>query len=1117
MIKVFISYSRKDIEFAKHLTAELQKNKLEFWVDWEGIPPTVDFMKKIEKGIEESDVFLFLVSPDSVISKVCGEEIVHAAKNSKRLIPLIVRDVKSEELPQALSHLNWIFFRKKDNFEESFQKLLFGINTDFEWVDVHSRLLVRALEWQNGNKDNSFLLRGKDLQDAETQLAVNTSKNPHPTDLHREYILKSRQAADRQRRWLTLLAVFAAIVMFALGVYGLREAARANENEQREIIAKNHAQAKEFEATINQISALAVTKIDQNFNEALLLSVEAYLRTKENLTNNFTAQGAITKILQSNPGLIQVLLGHTDWVNILAVSSDGNILASGSWDATVILWDISNPAFPVKLKTLTGHTASVESVAFSSDGKTLASSSLTLTSEGELILWDISDPANAAMLSKTNGGYSHLKFTQGDKILSALYINEDINNFAVLLDVSNKKSPVELSRLESDDENVDMFHIALSPSRNLLFSSLDNGKILEWDVTDPGNPTLLFTLEGSGEYVDTIAISADGSTLALGNSDTTIALWDIVDPAAPALLSLWSGHSLSITSLAFSIDGKTLASSSRETKAPIILWDISDRSIPKKLRTLNGHSLTVSSVAFNQSNDILISGSYDSSIMLWDVADPKNDLELGSLDLSGDDYPFGFAFNPNSSLITSWNNDETLRIWDVSNPADLQKIKTLNVPVKNVAFSPDGNFLASSGDDNIVTLWDAADYTKLGTIKIDSKPVKAIEFSADGKTLATIGDKIILWDISDPNKPAQLASLSEPDTVLADVVFNADGKFMASFSDKSVILWDVSNPASPTRLSVLEGHSNIILSVAFSPSDVNLLATAGADKIINLWNITDPRNPQKINTLSNHSDWINSIAFSPDGALLASGSDDNQINLWNISNPEAPALISKLIGQSGAAVVAFSPLGDLMASLGYDDKIIFWDINSESWAQKACSISGGDLTLIEWNQFFPTEEIRQTCEPFQTEPGIVQAGDSPTVTAVPTVDQSATPIPACTADQIPSCTAPASKKLDEFCTDNNSYGLYRLPLNTTYEVLTPGFTCINEKNNSLGEPRISCTGPTNKEFQVSFCNSTCSNPLETSYQCEAGFGLDSAQGCCAPLSTTENGCVTETLILLGCK
>ena len=367
MAKVFVSYSRKDIDFAKRLTEELKKNNMEFWVDWEGIPPTVDFMKKIEKGIEESDAFLFLVSPDSVKSKVCGEEIAHAAKNGKRLIPLMVRDVKSEELPQVLSHINWINFRKQDNFDESFQKLLLGINTDFEWVDVHSRLLVRALEWEQENKDKSFLLRGKDLHDAETQLAINTSKDPHPTDLHREYILESRQAADRQRRWYTVLAVITAIIMFVLGIYGLyqadtakKEAARANENEQREIIAKNHALAKEIESKINQLSALAVAKIDQNFNQALLLGVEAYRHTLDNQTNNFTAEGAMTKIFQSNPGLIQVLLGHTDWVNVVAVSPDGKLLASGSWDDTVDLWDISNPAFPVKLPTLTGHTTSVE-------------------------------------------------------------------------------------------------------------------------------------------------------------------------------------------------------------------------------------------------------------------------------------------------------------------------------------------------------------------------------------------------------------------------------------------------------------------------------------------------------------------------------------------------------------------------------------------------------------------------------------------------------------------------------------------------------------------------------------------------------------------------------------
>src|SRR5829696_5645994 len=102
MAKVFVSYSRKDIEFAKQLTAELQKSELDVWIDWEGIPPTVDWWKEIEKGIEEADVFLFLLSPDSAASKVCRQEISHAAKNGKRLVPVVVRDIRADESPSEL-------------------------------------------------------------------------------------------------------------------------------------------------------------------------------------------------------------------------------------------------------------------------------------------------------------------------------------------------------------------------------------------------------------------------------------------------------------------------------------------------------------------------------------------------------------------------------------------------------------------------------------------------------------------------------------------------------------------------------------------------------------------------------------------------------------------------------------------------------------------------------------------------------------------------------------------------------------------------------------------------------------------------------------------------------
>ena len=112
MTSLFISYNRNDKEFAQKLTDCFKEQDLDFWIDWEDIPPTVDWWKEIEKGIEQAGVFLFLLSPDSCQSKVCKQEIEHAVKNGKRLIPIVVYDIKGDEAPSELRALNWIFLRK---------------------------------------------------------------------------------------------------------------------------------------------------------------------------------------------------------------------------------------------------------------------------------------------------------------------------------------------------------------------------------------------------------------------------------------------------------------------------------------------------------------------------------------------------------------------------------------------------------------------------------------------------------------------------------------------------------------------------------------------------------------------------------------------------------------------------------------------------------------------------------------------------------------------------------------------------------------------------------------------------------------------------------------------
>jgi len=219
MARIFVSYSRKNIDFCKRLTDELQKRDLDFWVDWDGIPPTVDWLREIEKGIEEADTFLAIVSPEWISSPICLDELNIAVKNGKRLIPVVPIEFKWNDAPSDLSHINYIFFRETDDFNVALDKLFTALDTDYDWLKTHRRLQVKALDWERGNKDHGFLLRGRDLEEAEKQISVNANKDPHPTDLQREYVLLSRQGATRQRRITTGVLVFIILMLIGISAY----------------------------------------------------------------------------------------------------------------------------------------------------------------------------------------------------------------------------------------------------------------------------------------------------------------------------------------------------------------------------------------------------------------------------------------------------------------------------------------------------------------------------------------------------------------------------------------------------------------------------------------------------------------------------------------------------------------------------------------------------------------------------------------------------------------------------------------------------------------------------------------------------------------------------------
>ncbi len=271
MADVFISYSRRDGDFGKKLHARLAEKGRDVWMDWEDIPPTADWWAEIRQGIEEADNFVLIMSPDSIGSPVCQMEILTAIQHGKRIIPLFHRDPDTDTAFQnavkrtqeddivarllgnrdpltlskdnwtTIAHLNWVFFDDDDNFDEKFADLEHIIDADLEHTKDHTRLLTRALEWDEAQRHRSFLLTGDEIDMAETWLAQATGKEPAVTSLQGEYIYTSRKARQSTQRYLFGAVSAALIVALGLSVIAFTFAGRAAAAQAEAVAAQQTA------------------------------------------------------------------------------------------------------------------------------------------------------------------------------------------------------------------------------------------------------------------------------------------------------------------------------------------------------------------------------------------------------------------------------------------------------------------------------------------------------------------------------------------------------------------------------------------------------------------------------------------------------------------------------------------------------------------------------------------------------------------------------------------------------------------------------------------------------------------------------------------------------------
>ena len=196
--RVFVSYSRKDADFAIWLQRGLAERGIVVFRDIEDTLPGEEWWRRLQELIGRADTVVFVLSPNSVDFAVCRDEVAYAQTLNKRVFPAVIADIKWASVPDGLAKIHSVFFNEIAGREAALDQLVEALETDIEWIREHTRLGELAHHWDAHGRPAADLLRRRALDEAERWLTQRPNSARSPTNLHQEYIQASRAAARRR-------------------------------------------------------------------------------------------------------------------------------------------------------------------------------------------------------------------------------------------------------------------------------------------------------------------------------------------------------------------------------------------------------------------------------------------------------------------------------------------------------------------------------------------------------------------------------------------------------------------------------------------------------------------------------------------------------------------------------------------------------------------------------------------------------------------------------------------------------------------------------------------------------------------------------------------------------
>ncbi|MCQ0012869.1 WD40 repeat domain-containing protein [Actinomadura madurae] len=367
-------------------------------------------------------------------------------------------------------------------------------------------------------------------------------------------------------------------------------------------------------------------------------------------------------------------------------------------------------------------------------------------------------------------------------------------------------------------------------------------------------------IAGPRGVLQSVAVSADGRTLATGGADRAVRLWNIAERGRPAPIGEpLSGHRDTVYGVAISPDGRTVADGGGGGTVML-------RRIGGASRALTGPRSTVYAVAFGPDGRTLVAASADGTVRSWDPARPEAG---GRILLEGGAAAHTAAFGPDGTTLAAGFEDGTVRLVDMvrREPAG-EPLNAGSKTVFAVAFSPDGRTLAAGNADGNVRLWRVSGARAVPSGEPLTGPkgwVNGVAFAPDGRSLAAASSdgRVWVWDLAGGGPRT---SLPHPGPVTA-VAFLPSGALATAAADGTARIWDLPGP-------VVQGPGAGIFAAGLS-RDGRVLALASQDGTARLWSVADPRRPAPLGPVIRHAAGdgraSGAAALSPDAGTLAIG------------------------------------------------------------------------------------------------------------------------------------------------------------------------------------------------------------------------------------------------------